>query len=264
MTLVSAPALADCVPGTELCASIGAGLTPAVQVGGQISIGIPPIVVPVPAPAPAAPPPVVVYPAYPAYPAYGYAPPQQPMYYYAPPPQPSYPASRLALDLRLDGSAGFGHGLYHNAYGLGGGGLGLRYRVAPHFGLEAGVDLLGGRDYNDDRRFEVAGTGGGLVYFNPRSRAQVYLSGGFLGDYARADVSPLLVRQYEHVGGYAGLGLEIFLGRRVALHFDARGLVRQNVAGDAAQHPEFTDPSTGRSTNTSGGVVGSAGLLLYF
>ena len=57
------------------------------------------------------------------------------------------------------------------------------------------------------------------------------------------------------------MALEIFLTRRVALHFDARGIVRQNVAGNS---PEFTDPTTGKTTNTSGGFVGSGGILFYF
>jgi hypothetical protein len=99
---------------------------------------------------------------------------------------------------------------------------------------------------------------------NPRSRAQVYLSGGFLGDYARASVTPFTAHAYDHVGGYAGLGLEVFATRRLSFHLDARGLVRQNVAPDAAERPEFTDLATGRTTNTSAGMVGSAGMLLYF
>ena len=71
-----------------------------------------------------------------------------------------------------------------DAYGLGGAGLGLRYRATPHFGLELGADVLGGPDYNGNKRLEVSGNLGGLLYVNPRSRAQFYLSGGLLVDHA--------------------------------------------------------------------------------
>lgn len=271
-TFASAPALADCIPGTAICASAGASAgIPGVQLGGQISIGLPQIVLPplpipvVPA-APAAPAPAYPYPAYPPPIVYTQpAPPQ--MGYYVPRPAPVYGTYPLALDLRLDGSAGFGGSRSHKAYGLGGGGLGLRYRAFPHLGFEAGIDLLGGRDYNDAKRVEVAGTAGALLYMNPRSRAQLYLSGGMLGDFAHATDAhqPTPVElSYAHLGGYGGLGLEMFATRRLAFHVDARGFARQRVGGGAARSPEFTEPGTGRSTNTSGGVVGTVGMLLYF
>jgi hypothetical protein len=274
-TLASAPALADCIPGTGLCASAGVAVgIPAVQVGGQVTLGIPPFVVPGFAPPPAAPPPPAYYPA--PQQVYIYAPPQpRPMYVYAQPPQQSWGASRLGLDLRGDGATGIGADKLGRAYGAGGAGIGLRYRVAPHFGLEAGVDVLAGRDYNDHQSVEVIGTFGGLVYVNPRSRVQLYLSGGGLVDHAHtpgsAGTSPQVeadlytpaasqVPSYTHVGGYGGLGLEMFATRRLAFHIDAKGFVRQHVGGDA---PEFTD-AAGHSTNTSGGVVGQVGMLFYF
>ena len=66
---------------------------------------------------------------------------------------------------------------------------------------------------------------------------------------------------YNHVGGYAGLGLEMFATRRISFHLDARGVVREAVGGSS---PEFTDTATGRTTNTSVGMVGSAGMVFYF
>ena len=276
-TFISAPALADCIPGTGLCASAGVTvavpLIPAVQVGGQITIGIPPIVLPLPYGAPPAQP----APAQPVY-----QPPPPPTYYqYPQAPRPAYGyvlpppvwGSRLALDVRVDGAGGFGHDVAGNSWGLGGIGVGLRYRVSPHFGLELGADLLGGRDYNDDKTTEFSGNLGGLLYVNPRSRAQFYFSGGLMGDYAKATghlgAADALVQapadlHYNHVGGYAGLGLELFATRHLAFHADVRGVVRQNVSGDAATQPEFTDPATGRTSNTSTGLVGSVGALFYF
>src|SRR5689334_11470218 len=161
-TLASAPALADCIPGTGLCASAGAGVglpIPNVQMGGQVTVGIPfpTIVLPgaAPAPAPMPAPQVIVVPGYqPPPPSYGYGygyqqPQPRPMYAVR---EPMWGASRLGLDLRADGAAGFGGNKSHNTYGMGGAGLGLRYRATPHFGVELGVDVLGGRDYNDNKR----------------------------------------------------------------------------------------------------------------
>jgi hypothetical protein len=276
-TFASAPAFADCIPGTGLCASAGATIgIPQVQVGGQITIGIPPLFGPPPAAPQAAPPPppVQVY-QYQPQPVYVYAPQApRPQYGYAPAQSP-WSASRLGLDLRVDGAAGFGGDSAHRAYGMGGAGLGLRYRATPHFGIEAGVDVLAGKDYNAAKRVEVAGTLGGLIYVNPRSRAQLYLSGGLLVDHARATggdtasapsmvettFTPVAQQTFNHVGGYAGLGLEMFATRHLAFHLDARGVVRQAVGNDT---PEFTDATTGRTTNTSGGLVGSGGMIFYF
>src|SRR4051812_16656032 len=97
-TLFAAPALADCVPGTLLCAQAGAQVIPGVQANGQITIGLPQLPIP------------SVQPVQPVQPEYPYAaPPAPPAYYY---PQamprpirvhraPTFPASRLAIDLRL-------------------------------------------------------------------------------------------------------------------------------------------------------------------
>ena len=264
-TFASAPALADCLPGTGLCASaaIGAAL-PAVQVAGQIAVGLPPI-------------PNIVFPT-PAMPLPGYAAPPQgqapPGGYAQPEPRrvvyarPAWGASKLGVDLRLNGAAGFGANRYGDAYGLGGAGLGLRYRAVPHLGFEGGFDVLGGRDFNDHARVELIGSAGGLLFFNPHSRAQVYLSGGMMLDHARAtdDRGLSTARQaitHTHLGGYAGLGLEIFATRRLAFHLDGRGVVRQRVGGNT-DAPEFVEAGTGRTTNTSAGFVGSAGVVLYF
>jgi hypothetical protein len=272
LTFAAVPAFADCIPGTGLCASAGAAVgipVPGVQANGQITIGLPPFFGPGPA-AQAPPPQVVVVPQGPPPPVFVYpqgGPP--PPYYTRSAPPPSWGASKLGIDLRLDGAAGFGSNAKQEAYGLGGAGLGLRYRATPHLGFELGMDVLGGRDYNADKTVEISGNLGGLVFFNPRSRVQVYMSGGLLVDRAKASPSstpwtaaassPDLV--YNHVGGYAGLGLEFFVTRHLSFHLDARGIVRQNVSGNA---PEFTDAATGRTTNTSGGMVGQGGAVIYF
>ena len=44
---------------------------------------------------------------------------------------------------------------------------------------------------------------------------------------------------------------------------DGRGLSRAGVCNNT-NAPEFTDIATGRTTNTSGGFVGSGGVAIYF
>jgi hypothetical protein len=267
-TLASAPALADCIPGTGICAGAGVAV-PGVQAGGQVVIGIPPFFGPAPAApqaAPPAPPPMPRYAPeiqYAPAPSYGYQPP--PRYVAA---RPSFGGSALGIDVHAEGAA-LGGDRNHNAAGLGGAGLALKYRATPHLALELGLDVVGGHDWNADKRVEVSGHLGGLVYLNPRSRVQVYLAGGFVGDHASASPPSegytTLDSQgltYDHVGGYAGLGLEFYLTRRVSFHVDARGIVREKVGGSPG--PEFTDASTGKTTNTSGGVLGQAGMTFYF
>ncbi|MFT3769057.1 MAG: outer membrane beta-barrel protein [Minicystis sp.] len=259
-------ALASFFSAPAFAQNLGAGVNvtvPGVSANGQITVGIPQFGAPTPAPTYQDP-----APSYPA--------PRPAVRYYEPAPrpmhvrprQPNWGAEKLGLDLRIDGAAGFGQGAYGNAYGMGGGGIGLRYRAMPHLGFEAGIDLLGGRDYNASKRFEVAGSAGALVFFNPRSRAQVYLSGGLLLDHARElDGAGYTLRStdatYNHFGGYAGLGLEVFLTRHISFHVDGKGILRQKIGGNTGA-PEFVEIGTGRTTNTSGGFVGSAGLVLYF
>jgi hypothetical protein len=264
----------------------------------------PPVVVedaPPPPPAPPPParrhsqPPVVVYQPAPApqtrviivTPGYGpaYGPPQQG--YYAPPQPVSRPLvppvkarpvwrSEFGLNMRVEG-AYVGHP--DNAdysSGLGGIGLSLRYRPVPAFAFDLGVDVLAGTDYNGFHRTEVPFSLSGLIYVNPKSHAQFYFNVGM--DYSRATVksdvgTPLLSADFEepgtfsnhysYFGGHGGIGLEFRLSKRVALNVDGLAFVRKRV-DDATAVPEFRDPSTGRSTNTSGGGLFRGGLTLWW
>jgi hypothetical protein len=40
--------------------------------------------------------------------------------------------------------------------------------------------------------------------------------------------------------------------------------VRTRTDQDAQLHPEFTNPQTGQTTNTSGGALLTGGMTLYF
>jgi hypothetical protein len=244
----------------------------------------PPAPPPVRRPPPAAPPPpVVIYQPVPTAPppqviivtpGYGYARPAPP----APPPPRPAPRwrSEFGFNLRVEGVA-LGHpgsGAF-NA-GLGGVGMSLRYRPVPHFAFDLGVDLLGGTDYNGFQRTEVPVSLSGILYVNPRSRVQFYLLGG--GNISRAQVrSDLSAPQlslvdggsqygatYTYAGGQGGGGFEFRLSRRVALDLDAVGFIRKRIDSGADQSPEFIDPTSGRTTNVSGGALVRGGVNFWW
>jgi hypothetical protein len=209
------------------------------------------------------PPPVVVYQSGPRY---VQAPPP-PVYYYRPRARPQ-PRSEWGLNLHVEGAA-LGHSdtATHDS-GMGGVGFGLRYKPVPHFGLEADLDFMGGRDYNGFQRDETAATLNAMVFLNPKSRAQVYLLAGF--GYAGAHVVNDSLgyasssNDYSYFGGQGGLGIEFRLARHFALNLDALGFIRTRTDSGADQNPEFIDPSTGQTSNTSAGVLFRGGMTFYF
>jgi hypothetical protein len=204
---------------------------------------------------------VVVYQA----PRYVAAPPP-PVYYYRP--RPAHPRSEWGLNLHFEGAALGNSPQATHGSGMGGLGLGLRYKPIPAFGIEADIDYLDGRDYNGFKRDETAFTLNGLVFLNPKSRAQVYLLGGFgwSGAHVNDDSLGYTTHEYDYgyFGGQGGLGLEFRIGRHFALNADALAFIRERIDSGADANPEFFNPQTGQSSNTSGGVLFRGGMTFYF
>jgi hypothetical protein len=246
-----------------------------------------------PPPPPAAGPPVVIYQPVPdapppqviiIAPGYGYGYPYgypygRPARPAQPPPPPPRPKpqrwqSEFGINLRVEGVAlGHAGGSSLNV-GMGGVGLSLRYRPVPHFAFDLGADVLAGNDYNGFQRMEVPISLNGMIFLNPRNRVQVYLIGG--GNISRAQVrsdtpAPQLApvdgggqygATYTYVGGQGGLGLEFRLSKRIALDMDGLGFIRKRI-GDI-QAPEFINPETGQTTNTSAGGLFRGGLTFWW
>jgi hypothetical protein len=61
-----------------------------------------------------------------------------------------------------------------------------------------------------------------------------------------------------------GAGLEFRLSQPVAFNIDLVGFVRGRTDRLADSEPEFTDDTTGQTTNSSGGGLLRAGLTLYW
>ena len=69
---------------------------------------------------------------------------------------------------------------------------------------------------------------------------------------------------YTYFGGQAGAGLEFRIARHFAMNLDARGFLRSRTDSASATQPEYVNPTTGQTTNTSDGVLITAGMTFYF
>src|SRR5690606_13105956 len=224
----------------------------------------PPVVIVQPEPEPP-PPPVVVQPQPPTV-IVQPAPQPPPPQVYVPPrprrlvrPEDRFPYSSLGLHLHLDG-------LFGDDVGMGGGGGALRIRPIPHIGIDIGASIYGGEDWNGLDRVEVPLQADVLFFFNPYNRFQFYALLGVGASFSHAEgwndrLERPEDRNYMHIGGEAGLGLEWRISRGFALNLDVRAFIRQRVDGNP--RPEFISES-GKQTDTSGGFVGRVGMTFYF
>lgn len=150
-----------------------------------------------------------------------------------------------------------------NDAGMGGIGFSLRPRPSPHFAIDFGIDFLGGRDFNGDRRSESAFTVNPMVFLNPRSKVQIYLFAGLGIGGARVERTSGPEREFRYIGADAGAGLEFRLWRHFALSGDVLAFVRDrtDLRGNA---PEFIEASTGRYTDSSAGALFRLGGTYYW
>ena len=190
--------------------------------------------------------------------------------YAPPPPQPLAPAPpAVTLQPAEERHRRFGlhshiGGVFGRDVHLGGFAGGLRFRPSKRVGLDFTVGVYGGTDWNGWDRLEVPLSFDTLIYLNPESRMQVYTLFGVGISWSRADDwSSWSSREFTHVGGEVGLGLEWRISRAFALNTDIRGFMRHKIDG-SDQLPEFVDAATGDSTNTSAGVLGTFGATVYF
>jgi hypothetical protein len=161
-----------------------------------------------------------------------------------------------------------GHDAASNA-SMGGLGFGLRYKPIPAFGLEGDVDFWGGHDYQGYQRTESEFSLNALVFVNPKSKVQLYFLAG-LGWSSASVTEPYTANggggqaSYSYFGGQGGVGLEFRLGRHFALNSDFRGFIRGRTDSGAQTAPEYVNPTTGQTTNTSGGAIVTGGMTFYF
>jgi len=147
--------------------------------------------------------------------------------------------------------------------GMNGVGSALRFRPIPHIAIEGSLDLLWGTDYNGFGRFENAVLVSCMFFANPRSALQLYGLAGFGVGGAWIE-DGLRDRTYAYVGLHLGLGIEARITRHFVIGGDLLGFVRERNDRDADRRPEFIDPDTHRTTNTSGGGLVRLGVTFYF
>lgn len=277
--LMAAPASAqttECQPDDLLCAEVRIGPGRAgVRIGGGTQPAPPPppqpapqpptvVVQPQPQPAPQ-PPTVVVQPAPQP------APPPPPVVQPAPQPRrvvvqrsnDRYPRSSAGVHLSLGG-------IFGDELAMGGGGAAFRLRPNPHFAVDIGGNFYAGNDYNGMDRWQAPFEVDALFFFNPRNRFQFYALVGVGASYGQAEGLNIHTRQYDereylHLGGTAGVGVEWRISRVFALNVDLRGFIQQRV--DDNPEPEFTelnDEGNWQQTDTSGGVTGRFGMTFYW
>ncbi len=152
--------------------------------------------------------------------------------------------------------------------GLGGA---LRFRPIPHIAIEGAVELLWGTDYNGFQRFEQALLVNGLFYANPRGAVQLYgligfgVGAAFLDSGMAADGQPVLRDEtYSYRGGQLGVGVEGRVTRHFALGADLIGFLRWRNDHGRGSEPEFVDPVTHRTSNTSTGGLLRLGATFYW
>ncbi len=156
--------------------------------------------------------------------------------------------------------------------GMAGAGFALRYRPLPPLAFEAGVDILSGTDYQGYSRTEAGLVLNTLVFFNPHDVVQIYGLGGINFSGATVTIEPRSGEtpfrryddHYSYFGGQLGLGLEVRVSRHIALSGDVVGFIRTRTDDLSDDVPEFTDPNTHRTTNTSGGGLIRVGVSFYW
>jgi hypothetical protein len=183
---------------------------------------------------------------------------------------------RWGLNLRVEGASlgGQENGGSADA-GMGGLGMSLRFRPVPAFAFDAGIDVLSGTDWNGFQRTEMPLSLSGILFVNPKSRVQFYFTGGVHISHAEVetntfdpirdegfDPEDVNTREYSYFGGQGGIGLEFRISRLVALNVDLLGFMRERT--DEGGPPEFTDPVSGRTTNSSGGGLFRGGLTFWW
>jgi hypothetical protein len=145
---------------------------------------------------------------------------------------------------------------------LGGIGISGRYTLTPVVTFDLGLDSILGTDYSGYDRSELMLSFSSLFYLNSHPVVRTYVLVGLNASRAYLDF-PGDEQTWGYFGGQAGLGLEFSLDRLIALNVDFVGFIRGRTDERAAREPEFTD-AQGRVTNTSGGGLLRAGMVLRF
>jgi hypothetical protein len=185
-----------------------------------------------------------------------------------PPAKPKKPRKvrEWGFNLHLAGAL-MGEGAEENDAGMAGLGFAFRYRPIRMLAIDAGLELMGGTDYNGFERRETGFLASCLLYFNPRSTVQVFWEGGFGMSGARVQVEApgeSFEERYGYFGLHTGIGVEGRVSKKVAIGADLLGFVRGRTDARPNSRPEFVDEETHQATNASGGGLIRGGVTFYW
>lgn len=180
-------------------------------------------------------------------------------------PREAKPKSEIGVNLHLGGLpivSSRAHGAGMTVLGAG-----LRFRPIPELAIQPDFDLAIGSDAANRSRSELGFALNGLLFVNPKNKAQLYFLAGLGTQVAQVNggdsAGPAPSVTYSYLSAQGGMGVEFRLSKVVALGLDVRGIVRTRVDDRAETTYEFTS-TTGQRTNTSGGVLFSGGITFYF
>jgi hypothetical protein len=187
----------------------------------------------------------------------------------APPPMmaPSYavaqPAPMIYARPEFESTWGLGiHGVFVGADAQTSGGIGghLRYRASRWAGLELSVDYLR-VDVDKTTRQDVPVMAAALIYLAPGRFAPYLLVGGGM-NFARATFANGLKDEAQQLAAQGGGGIELRIGRQLALNADLRYIYRDRLgnANDAAR----SEASTVHNVGTEQGAQLNIGATFYF
>lgn len=147
---------------------------------------------------------------------------------------------------------------------LGGGGLQIRYRLAPRWELELSVGGASSETSELDREMGI-GSLGVLYHFNPASRWVWSVLGGFGGAGETVTIKvggdAATEREFENGLIYLGGGLERRFGRfSVAAELRLVGMTRDDEAADG---PEFAGKDSPVPREMSGGQLRLMGTYYF-
>lgn len=184
------------------------------------------------------------------------------------PAEPQERWKRLAgINVRLEGALMDSGGRDANA-SMAGWGVSFRYRPAPVFALDTGLDFVSGTDWAGQNRDEVGLMVNAMLYLNPRDPFQLYFLGGLglsSADVEKSDAAGVKTkREYSYFGMDGGFGAELRLAERFAMNAELLGFIRGRTDANANSEPEFVNESTHQATNTSGGGLLRIGAIFYW
>lgn len=183
--------------------------------------------------------------------------------------EPRTPLPALRIGVHGEVGAAFGGNV-----AMGGGALALRLRPIEWIAVDLALGYYVGVGYQAEERSELLPMVNALFFINPHDELQVYALGGVGVSFAVADTKwryppgtrfiDYTTEDYIYVGGQIGAGVEWRVGRHFAVNTDLRAFIRSRVDDYSQSIPDYTDPATGATTNTSAGLYWTGGVTAYW